>query len=348
MHSEPMVLAVPHMRGRFYALSFRDAYNTAFASIGSRTTGSEARALAILGPARRGEQLRPPLCPLSSPTPIARVSGCIKAAGGPDEATLADFRIARLSRWSGMTSGSSATPPDLDAELNGDACDAVERLDAATFFTEAQARIRENPPEPEDRGRWDALVSLLGADRRRRDLDAALERGARRGREGIRAAAARPAGHEVGRWRISYESGRYGTDYVRRAAAMRPAPDSESAFDQLPAIAATDDAGNPLTGRERYVLRFPADATPPANAFWSLTTSAGSIGDLRGLKLDPDGSLPIHIQHSAPDGARRSNWLPAPADGFDVVLRLYWPDEDVLARRWSPPAVTRVRPAGAL
>ena len=86
----------------------------------------------------------------------------------------------------------------------------------------------------------------------------------------------------------------------------------------------------------------PADAVPPVNAFWSLTTAAGATGDFQGLMLDADGSLPIHIQHSAPDDERRANWLPAPADRFSVVLRLYWPREEALQRRWAPPAVTRL------
>jgi hypothetical protein len=36
------------------------------------------------------------------------------------------------------------------------------------------------------------------------------------------------------------------------------------------------------------------------------------------------------------------NWLPAPADGFVVALRLYWPEEAALERLWSPPPVTRM------
>ena len=67
-----------------------------------------------------------------------------------------------------------------------------------------------------------------------------------------------------------------------------------------------------------------------------------SLGDRDGLTLDGDGSLPIHIQHDRPARARRSNWLPAPAGDFTLVLRLYWPREEVLDRRWTPPAVTRI------
>jgi hypothetical protein len=87
------------------------------------------------------------------------------------------------------------------------------------------------------------------------------------------------------------------------------------------------------------------------NGFWSLTTcpdgepatrrQCHSIGDLDGLTLDRDGSLPIRIQRAAPVPDLASNWLPTPAGRFRLVLRLYWPREEVLDRRWTPPAVTR-------
>ncbi len=110
----------------------------------------------------------------------------------------------------------------------------------------------------------------------------------------------------------------------------------------------SDADGRPLSGRCRYVLRFDTDASPPVHGFWSLTTRTGTpdadhaVGDLRGLALDRDGALPIHIQHRPPARKRRSNWLRAPRDGFSVALHLYWPREEALVGQWSPPPVTRV------
>ena len=57
--------------------------------------------------------------------------------------------------------------------------------------------------------------------------------------------------------------------------------------------------------------------------------------------LDPDGALTIGIRHDPSEG-RGMNWLTAPADGFALELRLYWPHEDALEGRWTPPPVTRV------
>jgi hypothetical protein len=102
------------------------------------------------------------------------------------------------------------------------------------------------------------------------------------------------------------------------------------------------------------VLRFGDDGAPPVHGFWALTTHAVvtqdgqmqgawvSLGDQDGLTVDLDGSLPIHIQHDRPPRGRRSNWLAAPAGDFRLVLRLYWPREEALARRWTPPPIMRV------
>ena len=74
------------------------------------------------------------------------------------------------------------------------------------------------------------------------------------------------------------------------------------------------------------------------HGFWTLTTyddrqslvdnptDRYSIGDWNGLTLDPDGSLPVAIQHRRPPRAiSLRNWLPAPPGRFNLLLRLIWP-----------------------
>jgi hypothetical protein len=45
------------------------------------------------------------------------------------------------------------------------------------------------------------------------------------------------------------------------------------------------------------------------------------------LKTNPDGSADLYIQHETPGKDRELNWLPAPADDFVLMLRMYWPNE---------------------
>ncbi len=47
-----------------------------------------------------------------------------------------------------------------------------------------------------------------------------------------------------------------------------------------------------------------------------------------------------------PGADREANWLPAPDGPFYLVLRLYLPEQQVLAGNWSPPALTRAKQSG--
>ena len=96
-----------------------------------------------------------------------------------------------------------------------------------------------------------------------------------------------------------------------------------------------------------------ADELPPANAFWALTLydaegfqvandlNRFAIGDRDDLAFNDDRSLDILVQHAEPEQGT-SNWLPAPADGFNLCARLYYPKPEALDGTWKPPAVQRV------
>jgi hypothetical protein len=113
----------------------------------------------------------------------------------------------------------------------------------------------------------------------------------------------------------------------------------EPAADVLHLLAGTDAEQRPLSGAERYLLRFEPDNPPPAHGFWELIAGGRSIGDRHPLALDVGGALEFHIQHKPPARAQRWNWLPAPAGPFSLGLHLYWPR----AEPWSPPPITRLR-----
>ena len=58
-------------------------------------------------------------------------------------------------------------------------------------------------------------------------------------------------------------------------------------------------------------------------------------------KFNDDGSLTIYVQTEAPEEAKRSNWLPAPAADFSLFIRAYWPEEAITNGTWTPPAVVK-------
>lgn len=114
-----------------------------------------------------------------------------------------------------------------------------------------------------------------------------------------------------------------------------------------------DGAGHALTGAHDYVLHFPAGGLPPNQAFWSVTMGDAknhfvanplnrfSVSDRTGLVPNPDGSVDIHIQATAPKG-KESNWLPTPAGNFILWLRVYIPGEAILRGQYMVPPVDKV------
>jgi hypothetical protein len=60
------------------------------------------------------------------------------------------------------------------------------------------------------------------------------------------------------------------------------------------------------------------------------------------LKTNPDGSVDLYIQHESPGADKESNWLPAPADRFILMMRMYWPKEtspSIINGSWKIPRV---------
>src|SRR6202008_3149669 len=111
---------------------------------------------------------------------------------------------------------------------------------------------RGDPPQRGEpsrarRPRVAAAAGRPGRRRRRGGRADGRHGGVGRGRAAVRAVAARPAGEPVGDWRVSYDLGRYGTDYLRRAAAARVGLGAEPATDELPAVLDADADGRPLT-----------------------------------------------------------------------------------------------------
>jgi hypothetical protein len=347
---EPIVLSVPDTCGRYYVVWLRDAWDTVFASVGARTSGTAHGTFAVIGPGGRAGGLPPGMTPIAAPTRIVHVTGCIEAIRAMDDEALIrareGFELLPLSRWRGDGPTSSAPLITVDHRISP--VEQVDHMSAREFFAEVARLIADNPPDAAGRAVLDRLHELGAWDAPASDLWTSVERGVARGRAAIRIEAERPPDETVGRWWVLDGLRRPGADRLRRAGAARADRSGEPASDALRALLDCDNDGLALSGRCRYHLRFPPDATPPVHGFWSLTTTAGTLpsahstGDLRGLRIDPDGSLPIYLQHRPPARERRSNWLPTPPDAFSVALHLYWPREEALERRWSPPPVLRV------
>ena len=357
----PLVLRVPDLRGRYYTMQFLDAYTNSFAYVGRRTTGTRPGRFAIVPPKWRGRLPRGVRL-IRSPTPVVWMLGRTLVDGPADlpavNAIQRGYTLTPLARLGGA--------PNPAIFLPSSALQPAPLPEGLAFFDAMGAAMRENPPPRRDR----ALIrsfrrvgigrGLKTSARRlsaatRAGLAAAVSAGPRLvaayGRRQARTSARRNNGWELAERGI----GNFGRKFLLRADISERALGANVRAEAVYPLTDTDRRGRPLSGANRYVLRFKRGQLPPVNAFWSLTlygpdrflveNSIGryAIGNRSpGLRRNADGSLDVLLQRTAPAG-RESNWLPAPPGRFSLALRLYEPKRSVLNESWPLPTITRVR-----
>jgi hypothetical protein len=157
-----------------------------------------------------------------------------------------------------------------------------------------------------------------------------------------------------GTWAVSYDQ--TGLDnWLNRAGTGFGYVWGDLASEILYPMARADGAGQPFNGTNRYVLRFPPGQLPPAR-YWRI-----SMHDIEGFftnnpinrygignmaekpQLDADGGLTITIQHDSPGKDREANWLPAPAEAFFMVMRLYQPEQRMYRGEYIVPPVSKAQ-----
>ena len=145
-------------------------------------------------------------------------------------------------------------------------------------------------------------------------------------------------------------------DFLGRASPQAFAGTLEHWIEQSTKLRTfVDGDGQDLNGEHRYVLHFEKGDIPKAKAFWSITLydelfnlaandiKRYSIGTMsEGLVYGSSGSLTIYMQHEQPAAENLANWLPTPRGVFNLFLRTYLPDREVLEQIYEPPAVCRV------
>ena len=359
---EPWVLSVPDMKGRYFLLPFLDGWTNVFAVPENRTTGTEAQTYVITGPGWSGA-IPAGMTELKSQTAMVWLLGRIYCTGTPEDyaavhALQDAFKLQPLSTW-----GKEYAPPpgkvDPAIDMKTAVRDQANRLPAAEYFTLLADVMKHNPPTAADApalerfkaigleagkrfdakaldARWNARLPQLSYDRIMLHL-ATLKR-------------------ENG-WLFTTQTGLYGTDYLQRALVTAIGLGANRPQDAVYPMSQRASLLEPYDGARSYALRFAKGQLPPVKGFWSLTMydeqmffvanpiNRYSMSLRANPKIEPDGSLVIHVQNENPGADKEANWLPAPKGKFHLMLRLYWPDEDdpsILDGSWTIPAVEKV------
>jgi hypothetical protein len=359
--SEPMVLSVPDVGKRYYLMPLLDAWTNVFASPGTRTTGNRRGDFAVVGPGWSGN-LPAGIQEIKAPTNMVWLIGRTQTDGKDDYANVHGIQdhyvLTPLSACGKLYTPPANVPVETGIDVRTPPVDQVADMDAATFFARLNALMQDNPPATADENPLKRFAAIGVEPGKPFDLQShdpavakGLEQAVRAAQAKIVAEARKPHGKIVNGWQVMNNTGRYGTAYLWRAVVALIGLGANLPEDAVYPRATTDVAGQPLTGAHRYVIRFPKGQLPPVRAFWSLTMynarqyfvqnprNRYAIGDRDKLKFNDDGSLSLYIQHDSPGKEKESNWLPAPADSFNVAMRLYWPKKEIVDGTWKMPPI---------
>jgi len=364
LSTEPIVLSVPEME-RYYLMPMLDAWTNVFASPGTRTTGNDKGDFGIVGPWWRGK-LPDGVKAIHSPTRFVWLAGRTQTNGKEDfravNAIQDQYRLTPLGSWGKPSSPPKSAPFNTGIDDKTPPIERVLKMDAGAFFSRLNALMKDNPPAVADSAVLGRFATASIAPGRSFDLNGfepPIADGLRKGLEAARGKLAAETkkryGTNVNGWDIAPDNtAAFGTDYHMRAYAAAIGLGANLPQDAIYPHATTDIQGKPLNGKNAYMIRFQKGQLPPVNAFWSITAynskqffspnpnNRYAIGDRDKLKIEADGSLTIYISSASPGPERESNWLPVPGDAFNLIMRLYWPNSEILKGTWRVPGVERV------
>jgi len=362
---EPWVLSIPDMKGRYALFPMLDGWTDVFEVPGKRTTGTKAQTYAITGPGWKGT-LPPGVREYKSPTSIVWILGRIYCTGTPEDYKAVhelqdQCKLVPLSSY-----GKPYTPPegkvDPSIDMKTAVREQVNRMNAKEYFGLLSQLLKTNPPSAADAPALAgfAKIGLVPG----KDFDAAklnadfVKRIPEVGFDRIMAQfKLNREVKDVNGWGFTTKTGIYGTDYPMRALVTAIGLGANRPQDAVYPTSLKDSEGHAYEGTNKYVMHFPKGQLPPVHGFWSLTMyndkyffvsnpiNRYSISARQKLKSNPDGSTDLYIQKDSPGPDKESNWLPAPAGKFVLMLRMYWPDErkpSIVNGSWTIPAVKKV------
>lgn len=364
LKAEPVVISLPDSGGRYVVMPIHDAWTNVFASIGSRTTGTDAQTVLVAGPNWQGE-VPEGVNMVRSPTNMAWAIARMMSTGGRDIALVNAYQDQMsVQPLSGFLAGTPA-PAALDQGMAANKTNPKDRvlaLDTKAFFNRLSTLMMDNPPAEADADVVARMQSQFGFEvgkefptssqsfMQKRASAKAIEQAQKR----LLQVAERLPKND-GNWAGmpgGAKLGSYGTRYPVRAYVALAGLGANIVEDAMYPNTRQDASGEALTADKNYVLHLSADQIPPVNAFWSLTAyndefylaenpiNRFAIGSRDDLVFNADGSLDIYIQRAAPEGVPQVNWLPAPKEGgIALNMRLYWPTEHALSGDWTLPGV---------
>ncbi len=362
--NEPLILSAPDTNGRYYLLPMLDMWTDVFASPGSRTTGTTAGNFLVTPPGWAGT-VPDRLTRLAAPTPYVWVIGRTKTDGPTDYDAVhkiqAGYKVTPLSRW-GKAPEPVTVQIDPSVDMKTPPKIQVDTMPAAKYFAYAAELLKLHPPHITDQPIIAQMKQIGIEPGKSFDFDK-LDPAVKKALEGVPADAQQlmtwkvaTLARVVNGWSMNTDTmGVYGNYYLKRAMVSQIGLGANLPEDAVYPLNLFDDNGKPLDGANKYGIHFDKGATPPVDAFWSIT-----LYDAEGFQVgnvlnrftvsswmpflrNADGSLDLYFQNESPGKDKEANWLPAPKGTFNLTMRIYSPQLDALTGKWSPPAVKKAQ-----
>lgn len=365
LRAEPLVFTVPAIeKGRYYSLQFIDMYTFNFAYVGSRATGNGEGRFLLAGPKWKGKVPKGIKQVIRSETEFAFVLYRTQLFDPADIENVkkiqAGYKVHTLSDFLGRPA--PAAPPAIDFIKP---LTAEQERTSLQFFNDLNFILQFCPTNPVEKTLMARFARIGVGSGKTFDVNALspeMKKALEDGMAEAWAAFKEFKEKELDTGKRTSADG-FGTraflkgDYMARMSSAVLGIYGNSKAEALYPVYFVDAKSRPLSGANRYTLRFAPGQLPPVNAFWSLTMYelpasllyANPINRylinspmLPDLKRDADGGITIYVQNEAPGSDKQSNWLPAPKGPFFAVLRLYWPKPAAVDGKWKAPALQPV------
>ena len=361
---EPWVLSLPDMKNRYFLFPMLDGWTNVFQVPGKRTTGDKAQTYAITGPGWKGT-LPAGVKEYKSPTSIVWILGRIYCTGTAEDyaavhALQDQCKLVPLSSY-GKPYAPAPGKIDPSVDMKTAVREQVNAMDAVAYFTLLAQLMKRNPPAAADApelAKFAKIGLVPGKDFDASKFDPAFGKKVPQfgfNRIMLQFKVGKSIRQQNG-WAYDSETGIYGTDYFNRALVTAIGLGANRIQDAVYPTSLKDSDGRDYEGKNKYLMRFAKGQLPPVAGFWSLTMydadyffvpnpiNRYSISARQNLKANPDGSIDLYIQKDSPGADKESNWLPAPAGKFVLMLRMYWPNEkspSIINNSWKVPPVRK-------
>jgi hypothetical protein len=263
--AEPLILSIPEMGDRWWLMQVLDSWNEVPAAPGTRTVGSKGGNFALVGPNWKGK-LPKGLKEVRIDTSLCALAGRTYTAGTADYEAVHKiqdkYKLTPLSKWGTDYTPPASVPVKPGVDAKTPVGTQVFKMSAEQFFSRLCDLLVNNPAREADAPMMTRIAKLgikpgakFKMDAFDADVRKAINEGVAAGQKAILDHESK-MGKQVNGWVIAIDGGRYGTNYLNRAAWTYFAIGTNLAEDAVYPHVVNDNAGKALAGGNKYVLRF--------------------------------------------------------------------------------------------